>query len=123
MDLLRHNLAITNDTFDKVSDCDAMITPTPFARAPRKISATHPTPQNCRQMIPLRSRSDSLTFTPGPHAIGIESNFSRCPPSLSLLARPSYLFHQFRRTSRVLRLTLLAPAIVEAILGGRQPAD
>ena len=36
-------------------------------------------PQNCRQMIPLRSRSDSLTFTPGPHAIGIESNFSRCP--------------------------------------------
>src|SRR6516164_3297000 len=47
--------------------------------APRKIGATHPTPQNCRQMIPLRSRSDSLTFTPGPHAIDIESNFSRCP--------------------------------------------
>jgi Transposase IS66 family len=47
--------------------------------APRKIGATHPTPQKCRQMIPLRSRSDSLTFTPGPYAIGIESNFSRCP--------------------------------------------
>ena len=30
-------------------------------------------------MIPLRSRSDSLTFTPAPHAIRIESNFSRCP--------------------------------------------
>src|SRR2546430_17577893 len=48
-------------------------------RAPRKIGATHPTPQNCRQMIPLRSRSDSWTFTPEPHAIRIESNFSRCP--------------------------------------------
>ena len=48
-------------------------------RAPRKIGATHPTPQNCRLMIPLRSRSDSLTFTPGPHTIGIQSNFSRCP--------------------------------------------
>src|SRR2546430_5182033 len=47
--------------------------------APRKIGATHPTPQNCRQMIPLRSRSDSWTFTPEPHAIRIESNFSRCP--------------------------------------------
>ena len=52
--------------------------------APRKIGATHPTPQNCRQMIPLRSRSDSLTFTPGPHAIDIESNFSRCPYVLRL---------------------------------------
>jgi ribose transport system substrate-binding protein len=50
-----------------------------FKRAPRKISATHPTPQNCPQMIPVRSRSDSLTFTPRLHAIGIESNFSRCP--------------------------------------------
>jgi hypothetical protein len=30
-------------------------------------------------MIPLRSRSDSWTFTPEPHAIRIESNFSRCP--------------------------------------------
>ena len=48
-------------------------------RAPRKIGATHAAPQNCRQMIPLRSRSDSLTFTPELHAIGIESNFSRCP--------------------------------------------
>jgi hypothetical protein len=27
--------------------------------APRKIGATAPTPQNCRQMIPFRSRSDS----------------------------------------------------------------
>src|SRR5262245_6671078 len=48
-------------------------------RAPRKIGATHPTPQNCRQMIPLRSRSDSFTFTPGPHVTSIEGNFSRCP--------------------------------------------
>jgi hypothetical protein len=48
-------------------------------RGPRKIGATHPTPQNCRQMIPLCSRFDSLAFTPGSHAIGIESNFSRCP--------------------------------------------
>src|SRR5215475_6092971 len=47
--------------------------------APRKIGVTHPTPQNCRQMIPLRSRSDSCTFTPEPHAIRMESNFSRCP--------------------------------------------
>jgi hypothetical protein len=47
--------------------------------APRKIGATHPTSQNCRQMIPLRSRSDSWTFTPEPHAIRMESNFSRCP--------------------------------------------
>jgi hypothetical protein len=30
-------------------------------------------------MIPLRSRSDSWTFTPEPRAIRIESNFSRCP--------------------------------------------
>jgi hypothetical protein len=30
-------------------------------------------------MIPLRSRSDSWTFTPEPHAIRMESNFSRCP--------------------------------------------
>jgi hypothetical protein len=29
-----------------------------------KNDATHPTPQNCPQMIPVRSRSDSLTFTP-----------------------------------------------------------
>jgi hypothetical protein len=28
-------------------------------RAPRKIGAAAPTPQNCRQMIPFRSRSDS----------------------------------------------------------------
>jgi hypothetical protein len=47
--------------------------------APRKIGATAPTPQNCRQMIPFRSRSDSWTFTLEQHAIGIESNFSRCP--------------------------------------------
>jgi hypothetical protein len=45
-------------------------------KAPRKIEATHPTPQNCRQMIPLRFRSDSWTLTPEPHAIRIESNFS-----------------------------------------------
>src|SRR5262249_14196626 len=51
----------------------------PARRAPRKIGATHLPPQKCQQMIPLRSRSDSLTFTPGPYAIGIESNFSRCP--------------------------------------------
>jgi hypothetical protein len=31
--------------------------------APRKIGATSPTAQNCRQMIPFRSRSDSWTFT------------------------------------------------------------
>src|SRR5262249_33732115 len=30
-------------------------------------------------MIPLCSRSDSWTFTPEPHAIRMESNFSRCP--------------------------------------------
>jgi hypothetical protein len=30
-------------------------------------------------MIPLRSRSDSWTFTPEPRSIRIESNFSRCP--------------------------------------------
>src|SRR5215813_6866516 len=59
------------------------LTPQPIIvfsyRAPRKIGATHLPPQKCQQMIPLRSRSDSLTFTPGPYAIGIESNFSRCP--------------------------------------------
>jgi hypothetical protein len=30
-----------------------------IGRAPRKIGAAAPTPQNCRQMIPFRSRSDS----------------------------------------------------------------
>ena len=30
-------------------------------------------------MIPLRSRSDSLTFTAGWSAVGSDSNFSRCP--------------------------------------------
>jgi hypothetical protein len=30
-------------------------------------------------MIPLRSRSDSLTFTPRLSAIGSETNFSRSP--------------------------------------------
>ena len=30
-------------------------------------------------MIPVRSRSDSLTFTAGRSAIGSKSNFSRCP--------------------------------------------
>jgi hypothetical protein len=49
------------------------------SRAPRKIAATGRTPQNCLQMIPLRSRSDSLTFTARWPAIGSESNFSRCP--------------------------------------------
>ena len=34
-------------------------------------------------MIPLRSRSDLWTFTPGPYSIGIESNFSRCPKDYS----------------------------------------
>jgi hypothetical protein len=43
------------------------------------IGATSPTPENCRQMIPFRSRSDSWTFTPEQRAIGIETNFSRCP--------------------------------------------
>jgi hypothetical protein len=47
--------------------------------APRKIGATSPTPQICRQMIPFRSRFDSRTFTPEQRAIGIETNFSRCP--------------------------------------------
>ena len=45
----------------------------------RKIGATPPRPQNCRQTIPFRSRSDSWTFTPEQDAIGIETNFSRCP--------------------------------------------
>ena len=48
-------------------------------RAPRKIAPTHRTPQNCLRMIPLRSRSDSLTFAPRLSAIGSESNFSRFP--------------------------------------------
>src|SRR3981081_4159836 len=43
--------------------------------APRKIAPTHRTPQNCLRMIPLRSRSDSLTFAPRLSAIGSESNF------------------------------------------------
>jgi hypothetical protein len=30
-------------------------------------------------MIPFRSRSDSWMFTPEQRAIGIETNFSRCP--------------------------------------------
>ena len=47
--------------------------------APRKIASTRRTPQNCLRMIPLRSRSDSFTFTPGLSAIASESNFSRCP--------------------------------------------
>jgi hypothetical protein len=48
-------------------------------RAPRKIGATSPTAQNCRQMIPFRSRSDSWTFTLEQRAIGIETDFSRVP--------------------------------------------
>jgi hypothetical protein len=36
-------------------------------------------PQNCRQTIPLRSRSDSWTFTPEPHAIRIEKQFFEVP--------------------------------------------
>ena len=47
--------------------------------APRKIAAPCRVPQNCLRMIPFRSRSNSLTFTPGLSAIGNESNFSRCP--------------------------------------------
>jgi hypothetical protein len=47
--------------------------------APRKIAPPRQTPQNCPQMIPLRSRSDSFTFTPGLLASASESNFSRCP--------------------------------------------
>ena len=50
-----------------------------IVRAPRKIAATDRPSQNCLQMIPLRCRSDSLTFTAGWSAIGSESNFSRCP--------------------------------------------
>jgi hypothetical protein len=50
-----------------------------ISRAPRKIAPPRRTPQNCPQMIPLRSRSDSFTFTPGLLAIARESNFSRCP--------------------------------------------
>jgi Mg-chelatase subunit ChlD len=46
---------------------------------PRKIGPTRRTPQDCLQMIPLRSRSDSLTFTPRLLAIGSETNFSRSP--------------------------------------------
>src|SRR3981081_4422241 len=52
--------------------------------APRKIASTRRTPQNCLRMIPLRSRSDSFTFTPGLSAIAGESNFSRCPLVLHL---------------------------------------
>jgi hypothetical protein len=48
------------------------------AQGTSKNGATHPTPQ-IPQMIPVRSRPDSLTFTPSPQSIGIESNFSRCP--------------------------------------------
>jgi hypothetical protein len=51
-------------------------------RTPRKIAPTRQTPQNCLRMIPLRSRSDSFTFTPGPSAIASDSNFSRCPTVL-----------------------------------------
>ena len=46
-------------------------------RAPRKIGSTRRMPQNCPQMIPLRSRSDLLTFTPRLSAIDSETNFSR----------------------------------------------
>jgi len=52
------------------------------SRAPRKIGATSPTTQNCRQMIPFRSRSDSWTFSLEQPATGIETNFSRCPQPL-----------------------------------------
>src|SRR6476620_1698604 len=51
--------------------------------APRKIGPTRRTPQNCLQMIPLRSRSDSLTFTPRLSVIGSETNFSRSPKEIS----------------------------------------
>jgi hypothetical protein len=37
------------------------------------------TAQNCRQMIPFRSRYDSWTFTLEQRAIGIETDFSRVP--------------------------------------------
>jgi hypothetical protein len=47
--------------------------------APRKIGPTRRTPQNCLRKIPVRSRSDSLTFTPTLSAIGSESDFSRFP--------------------------------------------
>src|SRR5262245_4740666 len=49
------------------------------SRAPRKIGPARRTPQNCPRMIPFRSRSDSLTFTPRLSAIGSESDFSRFP--------------------------------------------
>jgi hypothetical protein len=69
-------------------------------RAPRKIGATHAAPQNCRQMIPLRSRFDSLTFTPELHAIGIESNFSRCPKKGYFAIFPDSLMTNFCDTPR-----------------------
>src|SRR6266702_1815787 len=43
--------------------------------APRKIAPPRQTPQNCPRMIPLRSSSDSFTFTPGLSAIASESSF------------------------------------------------
>jgi hypothetical protein len=51
--------------------------------APRKIGPARRTPQNCPRMIPFRSRSDSLTFTPRLSAIGSESDFSRFPNVIS----------------------------------------
>ena len=62
-------------------------------RAPRKIGATSPTAQNCRQMISFRSRSDSWTFTLEQRAIGIETNFSRCPADFlaASVLRPAQL--------------------------------
>ena len=57
--------------------------------APRKIGPTRRTPQNCLQMIPLRSRSDSLTFTPRLSAIGSETNFSRSPTGPIIVAQLS----------------------------------
>jgi len=42
-------------------------------------------------MIPLRSRSDSFTFTPELSAIASGSNFSRCPPVFSLILAVSLL--------------------------------
>jgi hypothetical protein len=55
--------------------------------APRKIVPTGRAPQDCRRMIPLCSRFDSSTFTPGLSAIGNEINFSRCPSIISSAMR------------------------------------
>src|SRR6516165_11304632 len=73
-------------------------------------------------MIPLRSRSDSWTFTPEPHAIRIESNFSRCP----IVQRRNHYSHApYRKVKNGLNsATAIRPADSTRILpiAHRQPS-